>query len=143
MAEFPQFIDNNRKELSDVLRQIAPNYKTLSIATGYWDLPGTLEIIKEIENYDSIRLLIGQEPLSNHLQKRFHLNLDSGDGLFPDSYIKDDLEEEGNSKELSELRQTAKTMVTLIKNGKLDIRVYRKPRLHAKAYIFGELGDGH
>lgn len=143
MAEFPQFIDNNRKNLSDVLRQIAPNYKTLSIATGYWDLPGTLEIIKEIENYESIRLLIGQEPLGHHLQKKFHLNIDNDDELFPDAYIKDDLESEGNSSELDQLRSTAKTMVTLIKQGTLDIRVYRQPRLHAKAYIFGNLGDGH
>lgn len=143
MAEFPQFIDNNRKNLSDVLRQIAPNYKTLSIATGYWDLPGTLEIIKEIENYESIRLLIGQEPLGHHLQKKFHLNIDNDDELFPDAYIKDDLESEGNSSELDQLCSTAKTMVTLIKQGTLDIRVYRQPRLHAKAYIFGNLGDGH
>lgn len=143
MTQFPQFIDNKRKNLGDVLSEIAPNYKTLSIATGYWDLPGTLELIDAIENYDSIQLLIGQEPLANHLQKKYHLNENKPEDLFPDAYIKDDLEDSGNSYELSKLRETAKKMVNLIKNNTLKIKVYRKPRLHAKAYIFGQLGDGH
>lgn len=60
MSTYPQFIDNRRKNLAEVLRDIAPNYKTLRIATGYWDLPGTLEIINELQEYDLIELLIGQ-----------------------------------------------------------------------------------
>lgn len=62
MAQYPQFIDNKRKNLADTLREIAPNYKILRIATGYWDLPGTLEIIDALENYEKICLLIGQNP---------------------------------------------------------------------------------
>ena len=47
MVQYPQFIDNKRKHLADTLREIAPEFHVLRIATGYWDLPGTLEIIKE------------------------------------------------------------------------------------------------
>lgn len=48
MAQYPQFIDNKRKTLAETLRTIAPNYNVLRIATGYWDLEGTLELIDEI-----------------------------------------------------------------------------------------------
>lgn len=141
MSTYPQFIDNRRKNLAEVLRDIAPNYKTLRIATGYWDLPGTLEIINELQEYDLIELLIGQEPLPSHLQKKFNINDNSGE-LFPDTYIKSDLESSENANEINQLRDTASKLVTLIKNDKLQVKVYRQPRLHAKAYIFGNLGDG-
>lgn len=141
MSTYPQFIDNRRKNLAEVLRDIAPNYKTLRIATGYWDLPGTLEIINELQEYDLIELLIGQEPLPSHLQKKFNINDNSGE-LFPDAYIKSDLESSENANEINQLRDTASKLVTLIKNDKLQVKVYRQPRLHAKAYIFGNLGDG-
>ena len=56
MSTYPQFIDNKRKTLAETLRMIAPDYNVLRIATGYWDLPGTLEIINEIKNYQKIFL---------------------------------------------------------------------------------------
>lgn len=143
MSSYSQFIDNSRKSLAKVLKEIAPNYRTLSIATGYWDLPGTLELIDDLQHYDSIRLLIGQEPLADHLQKKFHLDIENPQELFPDTYVKADLEENAESSEIDLLRDTAKKLVMLINQNKLEIKVYRKPRLHAKAYIFGKLGDGN
>lgn len=74
---YPQFIDNTRKNLADVLREIAPNYNTLSIATGYWDLAGTMEIIDQLEEYQSIRLLIGKEPIAHRLlQEKFQIDME-------------------------------------------------------------------
>ena len=99
MLTYPQFIDNKRKTLAETLRMIAPDYNVLRIATGYWDLPGTLEIINEIKNYQKIFLLIGQEPLTHHLQKKFNIQEDDS-LMFPDSFISSDLEGYG---ELSEL----------------------------------------
>ncbi len=64
MGQYPQFIDNKRKTLAETLRTIAPNFHVLRIATGYWDLPGTLELIEQIKEYTKIQLLIGQEPFS-------------------------------------------------------------------------------
>lgn len=141
MAQYPQFIDNRRKTLAETLRSIAPNYRVLRIATGYWDLPGTLELINEIQDYKSIQLMIGQEPLSDHLQKKFNIFFEEQE-IFPDSYVQSDLEDYGDIKEINKLREAARKIVTLIKNGNLEVKVFRKPRLHAKAYIFGDLGDG-
>lgn len=142
MTQYPQFIDNKRKTLADTLRSIAPNFHVLRVATGYWDLPGTLELIEQIKGYTKIQLLIGQEPLANHLQKKYNISFDEKQ-LFPDSYVASDLEDYGTAKEINELRETAKTLVSLIKENKMEVKVFRKPRLHAKSYIFGELGDGN
>jgi len=70
--DFPKLIDNKRVSLADTLRKIAGGHRHLSIATGYWDLAGTLEIIDFLAEYESIRLLIGKEPLPNRLQSRFN-----------------------------------------------------------------------
>lgn len=63
--------------------------------------------------------------------------------LFPDTYVESDLEDYGAAKEITQLRDTAKKLVSLIKKDRFEVKVFHKPRLHAKAYIFGELGDGH
>lgn len=142
MAQYPQFIDNKRKTLAETLRTIAPNFSVLRIATGYWDLPGTLELIDELQHYSKIQLLIGQEPLANHLQKKYNISFDEKQ-LFPDVYVASDLEDYGVTNEINALRDTAKKLVSLIKEEKLEVKVFRKPRLHAKAYIFGDLGNGN
>lgn len=140
---YPQFIDNNRRDLATTLRTISTDYEYLSIATGYWDLPGTLEIIDEIENYKNVRILIGQEPLAYKYQKSFKVDLDAPENVFPDADIKKDLEDEGNDKEIDKLRYTLKKLVKMIKDNRLKVKIFRQPRLHAKAYIFGKLGDGN
>ena len=106
MPQYPQFIDNKRRTLAETLRSIAPGYHVLRIATGYWDLTGTLELIDEIKHYTKIQLLIGQEPLANYLQKKFNIAIDYNN-LFPDSYVQSDLEDYGTTNEINELRETA------------------------------------
>lgn len=122
MAQYPQFIDNKRITLAETLRTIAPHYSVLRIATGYWDLLGTLELIDRIKDYDKIQLLIGQEPLSNHLQRKYHFSMDDED-LFPDTYVESDLEDYGAAKEITQLRDTAKKLVTLIKKDRFEVHI--------------------
>lgn len=140
---YPKFIDNDRKSLSEILQQVSPNHDVLNIATGYWDVAGTMQIINEIKNYKKVRLLIGKEPLTHRLQKEFKIDLDGPENLFPDADIKHDLEQDGKSSEINQLRDTVSTMAQMIKDDVLEVKVFRQPRLHAKAYIFGELGNGN
>ena len=140
--KYYKLIDNERVTLADTLREIAPQYQHLSIATGYWDLQGTLEILGHIKGYESIRLLIGQEPLSHRLQSSFKIDVNDPKNLFPDADIKHDLVEAGRmsseiNKLLEQLRAAAVILSELIRTKKLEVKVFRKPRLHAKAYIFG------
>lgn len=137
MATLPKLIDNMRVCLGDTLKTIMPNYKQLSIATGYWDLPGTAELIDLLKDYESIRLLIGQEPMSFRYQQQLKLNFDEPDALFPRKDFKADLEENGKGNNRDQLQKTVELLVELIKANKLEVKVYKKSTLHAKTYIFG------
>jgi ERCC4-related helicase len=140
--KFHNLIDNNRIIFADELRAIASHYKHLSIATGYWDISGTLEILEEIREYESIRLLIGQEPLPHRLQSALKIDPETPESLFPDDNIMFDLIEAGKAgsgqlEQVKELRETASTLATMLERGTLQVKVFRKPRLHSKAFIFG------
>ena len=136
--DYPRLIDNMRVSLGDTLLKIAPDFSELSIATGYWDLPGTAELIDSIKEYKSIRLLIGQEPLSLRYQKQLSLDYSKPDSLFPKEDIKADLiGSYSKHAELDKLKDTVTKLCDLINSKRLEVRVYKKSTLHAKAYIFG------
>ena len=137
--DYPRLIDNMRVSLGNTLLKIAPDFSELSIATGYWDLPGTAEIIDSIKDYKSIRLLIGQEPMSLRYQKKLSLDFSKPDSLFPGEDIKADLVDSYTKHiELDKLKDTVTKLCDLINSKRLEVRVYRKATLHAKAYIFGD-----
>jgi ERCC4-related helicase len=142
MSNF-KLIDNKRVILLDELLKELPKHKVISIASGYWDIKGTSKIIDQLMNYDSIRLLIGQEPILSKGQKYRNLSEMALDEQFPENEIKNDLEEDASEIESDVFRDTAKKMIELIKAGKLHVKLYRKQRLHAKAYIFGDDNDQH
>jgi len=144
--DMPRIIDNQRISLAKVLRSIASQHKHLSIATGYWDLAGTLEIIEQIKDYQTIRLLIGKEPIRSRHQKLFNIREDSREELFPDADISHDLQDSANNIEtdnVDKLRETAKILSKLINENRLKVKIFRKPFMHAKAYIFGQKSDGN
>jgi hypothetical protein len=138
-----KLIDNKRVYLLDEILKELPKHKVISIATGYWDIKGTSKIIDQLMNYDSIRLIIGQEPILKKGQKYRNLSEMALDEQFPENEIKNDLEEDASEIESDVFRDTAKKLIELIKAGKLHVKLYRKQRLHAKAYIFGDDNDQH
>ena len=129
-----KLIDNKRIKLLDVISRIAPDYDYLSIATGYWDILGSKEVVKSLINYKKIRLLIGIEPLYNPYINRINLEEFSE---FPDQHFRNDLEFEFEDNDVNNIENTAKILTKLIRKGILEVKVFRNPRLHAKAYIFG------
>ena len=128
----PNIIDNNRKKLGDTLKELCKTSDHLSIATGYWDLPGTLEIIDDLKNYKSIRLIIGQEPMAPRFAKSLDLN--EPEAIFPELDFAADASRLDQNQEY---RKLVTDLKNLIDEGKLEIRVYRRNFLHAKCYIFG------
>ena len=47
----PKILDNQRRKFIDVFNNIADDYDQISIATGYWDLPGTKLVIDKFKHY--------------------------------------------------------------------------------------------
>lgn len=126
-----KIIDNKRKSLLQNLLDTAKDFDELSIATGYWDLEGTLLVIDQLKKYKKIRLIIGREPLL----KRDNAENKNGPEIdFPDADIFADLE---NLPIRTDLKETVAKLRDLITDGVLEVRVYRRSFLHAKCYIFG------
>lgn len=128
----PKIIDNNRKNMGGVLRELSGQYDELSIATGYWDLPGLLEIFEGIKNYRSIRLIIGQEPIAPRFAKKLDLN--EPEKSFPELDFTAGLQDLEQKQEFRDLVFATRQ---LIDEGILKVKVYRRSFLHAKAYVFG------
>jgi ERCC4-related helicase len=130
-----KIVDNNRVRLIDVLEHHAPRFRHISIATGYWDLPGFALLQDALAEYDSIRLIIGQEPLPPYGVA--NADLYALDSLFPDEHIKRAL---GDLEATSTMREAAKTLKNWLEAGKLEVRIFRGNFLHAKTYVFGKFG---
>lgn len=125
--------------VTDLLK--SENYSEVSIATGYWDLPGMVVIFDELiqflsrENI-SFRLLLGEEPsVKTYLVKKSS----QVDPDFPQKYLKHDLEELNLKPEFQKVADLLSDNLKKEEKGssKLQIRCYKKSFLHAKCYIFG------
>jgi len=123
-----KIIDNNRKSLKEIFKDLEGVCEELSIATGYWDLEAMEAILPQLRRFKKIRLLIGKEPLI----ARYNLSRPELD--YPDQDFKFDL---SNIKPESNLKDLVSEIKEWINSGKLEIRVYRKNFLHAKCFIFG------
>lgn len=127
-----RLVDNRRVSLATALDELAPNYEELSVATGYWDLPGMQLVFDRIDDYKKIRIVLGQEPLPPRYARQ--LDIFDLDGMFPEREIADGL----NSLDFEPtLRDLVVRIKALIAEGRLEVRVFRGGFLHAKSYIFG------
>jgi ERCC4-related helicase len=138
-----KLIDNssNEYQLGTVLKEliIDKSYSQISIATGYWDLPGMVEILPELSQFlerenISFRLLLGEEPSVKAYQVK---NPAQQDPDFPEKYLKKDLENLQLKEEFQNVADLLGKYINETNTGKIQIRVYKMNFLHAKCYIFG------
>lgn len=138
-----KLIDNssNEYQLGSILKELIgdSSYSQISIATGYWDLPGMVEIHDELQKYlekpnTSLRLLLGEEPSVRAYQVK---NPARQDPDFPEKYLKRDLEDLQLKEEFQKVADLLGKYMNESNTGKIQIKVYRKNFLHEKCYIFG------
>ncbi len=138
-----KLIDNSSTPffLSETLRELLKDhsYSEVAIATGYWDLPGMVEIYDELKLFlerenTTIRLLLGEEPSVKAYQVK---NPAMQDPDFPERYLKKDLEDLQLKEEFQKVANLLTKHLHGEDNSKFQIKVYRKNFLHAKCYIFG------
>ena len=128
MPEKIRIADNRRKTLFEVLDSNLPNHQAFSIATCYWDLPGTIDFIDQLENYDSVRLLLGRQPA---IPRQAILQPEAD---FPKLDISTDLERLPFKEEF----KTAVSRIrALVESGKLQVKLFSREFLHAKCYVLG------
>ena len=100
--------------------------KAIDIATGYFEIGGLLALKDEWQKVDAIRILMGDE-VSRRTKKAFAEALQH-----VRSRLDDSLEAE---KEKNDFLAGVPAIVEAIRSGKIQCRVYKKDKFHAKAYI--------
>jgi superfamily II DNA/RNA helicase len=145
-------IDNKKITLKEELLKILPKTEKASIAVGYFFISGLSAIIIPLKGVDKIRLLISNttdKATAEALIEGFH-NIHEID---IEVAKKNFVNEERKSKVLSDSKDNIKQslehmsqttddktvveiLIEMMKSKQLEVRVYPKEKLHAKAYIF-------
>ena len=145
-------IDNKDVILKDELLKFLPKTETASIAVGYFFVSGLSVIVQSLEKVDKVRLLISNttdKTTAEALIEGFHsikevrskvdevnfVNADRKNNVISDSKsnIKQSLE---HMSQTTEDKTVVELLIEMMKQKKLEVRVYPKEKLHAKAYIF-------
>lgn len=100
--------------------------KSIDIATGYFEIGALLALGSEWQKVDSIRILMGDE-ISKRTKKAFDEGLRRVAGRLDQS-----IEAE---KKKNDFLDGVAAVVEAVRSGKIQCRVYRKDKFHAKAYI--------
>ena len=145
-------IDNKRKLLRDVLLTTLPQAESASFALGYFFISGFDVIVESVKHLKKFRLLISNttnQSTAEALIEGFKPVRQAKEALQRDRFVNPKkisqvkLEADKNfSKTLEQMEQTTgdevviKGLIEMMKTGKVEVRVYPKEKLHAKAYLF-------
>lgn len=145
-------IDNRSEKLEDHIRKILLSSQKAYFAVGYLFLSGLKPFYKEFEKLKELRLLIGNttdkdtietlvegygsiSPVNEEIERWAYRKRTDRRGIKAQTkiHLRHQISAMDQSREDEEL---IRTIVGLIKGGRLKVRIYTKGRLHAKAYIF-------
>jgi len=135
-----QFITNEKKLLSDVIKNILPSSEKLYFLIGYFYFSGFQEIYKKIGDKE-VKILAGLEierDLANKIRE-FEIIQEVNDprGKLRDNYYKSlvTLFNDTDFFDSEEKQEAFKLFLAKIKDGTLEIKKTLQPN-HAKLYIF-------
>jgi len=151
-------IDNRNEKLVDHINQILSSSESAKFAVGYFFLSGFTGIADNLSKVKELRLLIGNTTNRETLEqlaegyRRLELVADAAEAQ---AYPKRAETKRMSSETADNIRGSVelmdqtddgetllKTIVKMIEEKRLKVRVYTKGRLHAKAYIFNYQDDG-
>lgn len=121
-------VDNSNENWKtiDYLKQWTEIAKQFDIATGYFEIGSFLALDGKWQNLDKIRILMGDE-VAKRTKQAF------AEGL---SQIQKKLDESiEDQKDKDDFLSGVPAIVDAIAKGKIQTKVYRKRKFHAKAYI--------
>lgn len=151
-------IDNRNEKLVDHINSILASTEAARFAVGYFFLSGLTSIAEKLDGVKKLRLLIGNTTNRETLEqlaegyRRLELVAETAEAQ---TYSKrteakrmatETAENIRGAVELmdqtDEGETLLKTLVRMIEEKQLKVRVYTKGRMHAKAYIFDYRDDG-
>ncbi len=121
-------VDNSDEDwkVHNYLHQWCDIARAFDIATGYFEIGALLALDSKWQQLENIRILMGDE-VSRRTRKAFEEGL-----LQITDKLDDSLE---SAKEIDDFLTGVPAIVEAIKTAHIHIRVYRKKKFHAKAYI--------
>lgn len=160
MSDSDIVIDNEKVILVDKIQEYLDDTKQASIAVGFFFISGFAEIMDHLKKMEDspdpehmMRLLIS--PTTNRRTAEAML---AGNEAYEEAKSKSkipNMEENSKEETRAEVKRTleympqskkeslaVKKLIDLIRKKKLQVKVYTKEQLHAKAYIF-ELDNKH
>lgn len=160
MSDNEAVIDNEKVVFLDQLLQLLPDTNRASIAVGYFFISGFKAIMNSLEKIESsnnpnhiLRLLIS--PTTNRATAEVLLASNESYDAVKKSSKESYSEEKGQEIMKEQVKKTLEYMpqtntdqnavikfIDLIQKKKIQVKVYTKEQLHAKAYIF-ELDNKH
>jgi len=145
-------VDNRNEKLVDHINRILASTEAARFAVGYFFLSGLESIAERLKGVKELRLLIGNTTNRETLEQlaegyhRLELVRDIAEAqTYPKRTEAKRMAEETAVNirsgvemmdQTDESEALVKTLVRLIEEQKLKVRVYTKGRMHAKAYIF-------
>ena len=145
-------IDNRNEKLIEHVNLILDSTDRARFAVGYFFLTGFTSIANELQNLSELRLLIGNtssrqtiEQLAEAYKELSAIENATGELAYTSRATRrtranETAENLRNSidsmTQTDESEQLIRTLVDMIVNKKLKVKVYTKDRFHAKAYIF-------
>jgi phosphatidylserine/phosphatidylglycerophosphate/cardiolipin synthase-like enzyme len=121
-------VDNSdeRWKVRNYLHDWCQLSEAIDIATGYFEIGSLLALDREWQKVDRFRIMMGDE-VSKRTKKAFQEGLDR---------IKHRLDTSlENEKERNDFLAGVPAIVDAIRSGKINCRIYRKEKFHAKTYI--------
>ena len=151
-------IDNRNEKLVEHINLLLDSTEKARFAVGYFFLSGFQSIVEELQGVNELRLLIGNTTNLDTLEQlaEGHRRLEQVTQIAQtQAYVKraeakqmgvDTAENISQSVEFMDQTDEAETLikslVRMIAEKRLLVRVYTRGRLHAKAYIFDYRQDG-
>ena len=134
-----KFITNqNGQTLYDRFTALIKNTQYFDVLVGYFYLSGFYKLRQSLEPTEKIRVLVGLQAdsqlvnLNNLAQRDLDLVSSSEAISVIPALIKQDLE---NSEDNYDTYSSAVTFIEWVKQGKIEIRLYKKHKIHSKIYI--------
>lgn len=152
-------IDNRNEHLVDHLNQILPTAEHAKIAVGYFFLSGFESVAHNLSSIKSMRLLIGNTSSRETVEqisegyKRLELALAAEEKERylnrSDQKKRKECTAHNIQRSIELMDQTdsgedlVRAFIKMIQDKRLEVKLYTKGRLHAKAYIFDYPAQGH
>jgi len=151
-------IDNQEQKLVDHINQILGSTEAAKFAVGYFFLSGLEAVGEHLADVSSLRLLIGntsnRETIEQIAEGYQRLELVAA-AEERERFLKRKEQKKRTEQTAENLRKTVERMdqtddsqnlvrilVQMITEKRMQVRVYTKGRLHAKAYVFDYKDDG-